>query len=229
MTNAVSQASAQVPPPLAETDYIPEVLDANSDPKGVIKSNLELQRELNGLASQMSHLSADIRKKTLDLYQHDPELQPLIEQFSQHRRQIEERIANAPGRKEAEANRERCEMEWKVAQSEMKALTEEHEQSRCVDHNAASDLHARMKAKQAQLADAQKRLARATEVVATIANEVVAKDATLAGLREAQQGVHKQIEARLAANKDLQSLKEKQSELIAKKKELYKAFGGQRS
>jgi hypothetical protein len=228
-TSTVKSVSVQVPPAMAKDDYIPEVLDANSDPTGVIKSRIELQQQLNGLASQISQLSADIRKKTLELYRHDSELCPLVERFAQNQKRIEDRITNAPGRKDAEANRVRCEKDLKLAQSEMKALVDEHTRSGCADHSAASDLHSRMKAKQAQIADVEKQLLAASKVVAMIADEVLIKDSGLASLREAQQELHKQIEARLAANKDLQSLKEKQSELIAKKKELYKEFGGQRS
>jgi hypothetical protein len=225
-TNPVIASPTNKAAPSATPDFIPEKLTPNSDPKGVIGGQLELQREINNVSSELAHLTQKIRQATFVLYQSDSEAKALSAKARELQQKVTARVSNAPGRAEVMETCRELESELKPLRTELQTLMDEHFKTGCRDHSTGSDIHDKIRAKQQEVAAAEKPLMEARKKLAEISDTQLKDDTELASLRATLKATYAQISDRVKGNAEIASLREKEQELIAHKRELLSKLPG---
>lgn len=219
-TQAVSSASLPTSGTNTVPDFIPERLTPDSDPNGVIASNLDLQHELNQLASEMSRLAADIRRKTATLMREDVELKQWFASATQLHGQIRSALDGIPGREELSRQMALRKEEFRKAFEEMTDAASEHTKTGCLNHEVASDIHTRLREQQQRVKELGEAFRKAEAELASLSMEGIRNNTELASLRKTLGETQERMQAKIQRNDELNALKAKQSALVSRKKEL---------
>lgn len=215
--HSAAAAAGPAAPADKAPDFIPEKLTADSDPQGRIAERVALTKELNQIMGAMAKQASILRKETRDFYKSDPDVNAMIQKTDGYLKQMKDRMAAVPGRREIESQCRHLEADLRRVRNQL-AEAEKDASARAADGTSAEpEQAAGLRAREAELSD---KLASARSSMARIELDTVSKDAQLEEWRVAAMALHSNIEKRVEANTRIMELRSEQVRLQAKRAEL---------
>jgi predicted nucleic acid-binding Zn-ribbon protein len=218
----VAQSAARLASP-TEAD----LTAAPAESAGMAKAAAPLAVELRKATVELTAVSAEVRRKADEFYINDPEARKMALDVETVRAEIQKRMAEAPGRREADEALRRCGAELQGVQGRIREL-ESALHSPAPSGAAPRDpagIRRQIDGWRAGESEANRNLVKARAAVAALETTTLKEDAEIGRLQNRAKALQASLRERVRAVPEIAALMEQQDRLAAKHAALAKEAG----